>query len=126
MQRTVLIVEDNPMNMELASDLLEMAGYQVVTSDTAVGGIQLARERMPDVVLMDIALPDMDGLAATRQMKEDPRLNHIPVIALTAHAMGGDEKKALDAGCDAYITKPIDTRAFVKSVDEVLARYEVG
>lgn len=126
MRKTVLIVEDNPMNMELASDLLEMAGYKVLASDTAVGGIQLARDQLPDIVLMDIALPDMDGLTATRQLKEDPKLSHIPVIALTAHAMGGDEKKALDAGCDGYITKPIDTRAFARSVDDVLSRNGVG
>lgn len=126
MHKTVLIVEDNPMNMELASDLLEMAGYKVLTSDTAEGGIQLAREQLPDIVLMDIALPDMDGLTATRQLKDDPSLKHIPVIALTAHAMGGDEQKALDAGCDGYITKPIDTRAFARSVGEVLSRNGVG
>ncbi|HUX19610.1 MAG TPA: response regulator, partial [Spirochaetia bacterium] len=123
--KTVLIIEDNPMNMELAGDLLEMAGFRVLSSDTATAGMRLAMEKMPDVILMDIALPDMDGLTATRRLKEDPELRHIPVVALTAHAMSGDEAKALEAGCDGYITKPIDTRSFAKSVEEVLARNSI-
>ena len=121
MAKTVLIVEDNPMNMELATDLLEMAGYEILTSDTAAAALQLAKERVPDVVLMDVALPDMDGLDATRRLKEDPELCRIPVIALTAHAMSGDEERAREAGCDGYITKPIDTKAFAKYVGEILA-----
>ena len=120
--KTVLIIEDNPMNMELAGDLLEMAGFKVLSSDTATEGMKLARQELPDIILMDIALPDMDGLTATRHLKDDPQLRRIPIVALTAHAMSGDEAKALEAGCDGYITKPIDTRMFAKKVEEVLAK----
>ena len=120
--KTVLIIEDNPMNMELATDLLEMAGFRVLSSETATAGMRLAKEELPDIILMDIALPDMDGLTATRRIKEDPNLRPIPIVALTAHAMSGDEAKALEAGCDGYITKPIDTRMFAKRIEEILVR----
>ncbi len=112
----ILIVEDNPMNMELATDLLEASGYIVIQAGVAEEGIELARAELPDLILMDISLPAMDGLEATGVLKQDPATKGINVIALTAHAMKGDEEKALAAGCAGYITKPIDTRAFPKTV----------
>src|SRR5438034_335233 len=91
----ILIIEDNPMNLELAADLLEVHGYVVLKAENALKGIYLAKTDHPDLVLMDISLPDLDGLEATRKLKLDPATRHIPVIALTAHAMKGDEEKAL-------------------------------
>ena len=112
----ILIVEDNPMNLELATDLLETAGYTVIHAGKAEEGIKLARDEFPDLILMDISLPGMDGLEATGVLKQDPKTRDIPVIAMTAHAMKGDEERALAAGCAGYIAKPIDTRAFPKEV----------
>ena len=112
----ILIVEDNLMNLELATDLLEVSGYVVIQAETAEEGIKLARAESPDLVLMDISLPGMDGLEASGILKQDPTTKDITVIALTAHAMKGDEEKALAAGCSGYITKPIDTREFPKAV----------
>ena len=117
--RTILIIEDNPLNLELASDLLEVAGYTVLRANAAEEGLQVARESKPDLVLMDVSLPGMDGLEATAALKKDPATAHIPVVALTAHAMKGDEEKAMSAGCAGYLTKPIDTRAFTSTI----ARY---
>jgi CheY-like chemotaxis protein len=118
---TILIVEDNPLNMELATDLLEAAGYVVRQAGTAEEAIQTAKTGSPHLILMDVSLPGMDGLAATKALKADPATRAIPVIALTAHAMKGDEEKAREAGCEGYITKPIDTRGFPATVARVLA-----
>lgn len=112
----ILIIEDNPMNMELATDLLEASGYVVIQAGAAEEGIELARAESPDLILMDISLPGMDGLEATGILRQDPTTKDISVIAMTAHAMKGDEEKALAAGCSGYITKPIDTREFSKTV----------
>jgi CheY-like chemotaxis protein len=112
----VLLVEDNEANRELATALLEAIGQVVLPAATAEEAIRLAAAETPALVLMDISLPGMDGLAATRILKQNPETEHIPVVALTAHAMKGDEAKALAAGCAGYITKPIDTRTFSKSV----------
>lgn len=112
----ILIVEDNPMNMELATDLLEASGYVVIQAGTAEEGIGLARAESPDLILMDISLPGMDGLEAAGVLKQDPATKGINVVALSALAMKGDEEKALAAGCYGYITKPIDTREFPKTV----------
>jgi CheY-like chemotaxis protein len=120
--KTILIVEDNPMNMELATDLLEVAGYNILQANHAENGIELAMQARPDLILMDISLPGMDGLAATLILKADPTTKDIPVIALTAHAMSGDEEKARSAGCVAYITKPINTRLFSEQVAEYLRK----
>ncbi|THF62577.1 response regulator [Pseudothauera rhizosphaerae] len=113
---TVLVVEDNPANMKLAAMLLEHAGYRVLSATTAAEGIALARERMPQLVLMDIQLPGMDGLDATRVLKADPATRGIQVVALTAFAMKGEETRILEAGCDGYITKPIDYKCFLAEV----------
>jgi CheY-like chemotaxis protein len=118
----ILIVEDNPLNMELARDLLEARGYVVREAATAQEGIEAVKERPPDLVLMDIQLPGMDGLAATRLLREDRKLAGLIIVALTAHAMKGDEQKVLEAGCNGYISKPIDTRQFPKQIAEYLQK----
>lgn len=119
-EKKILIVDDNQMNMELVSDLLEVNGFQVLQAGDASAGIDLARKERPDLILMDIQLPGMDGLQATRILKEDMATREIPVVALTAHAMKGDEENVLKAGCVGYISKPIDTRAFPGKVEGFL------
>jgi len=122
MSARILIVEDNPVNLKLASELLEMEGYAVERAVDAERAQELLRAAVPDLILMDIALPGMDGLALTRRLKSDDRLKHVPVVAMTAFAMKGDEGKALAAGCDGYITKPIDTRRLPEQVAAFLRR----
>jgi CheY-like chemotaxis protein len=118
----VLLIEDNLMNMELATDLLEAVGWQVLKAERAEAGIAIAIEQQPDIILMDIALPGMDGLEATRRIKQDARTANIPIVALTASAMRGDDSKARLAGCCGYIAKPIDTRRFVKTVSSFMEK----
>ncbi len=115
-----LVIEDNPMNMELAVDLLEVAGYEVLQATNAMDGISLARAQHPDLILMDLGLPDMDGLHATKILKEDPSTIGIPIVALTAHSMPTDEAMVIKTGCDGYISKPIDTRQFVRTLEKYL------
>jgi len=112
----ILVVEDDALNMELVTDLLEVAGYTVLQAGTADDGIIIARTAKPVLILMDIRLPGIDGLVATGILKEDSRTRHIPVVALTASVMLGDESQALAAGCAGYIRKPIDTRTFSSTV----------
>lgn len=119
----ILLVEDNPMNKELASDLLEANGYEVICTQTAEDGLRLAKELMPDLILMDISLPGMDGLCATKTLKADPATRHLTIVGLTAHAMKGDKGIALDAGCDGYLTKPINTRTFIDTVKDFIASH---
>lgn len=121
MKKEILIVEDNPANMKLASFLLEHAGYGVLRAGNAVEGIALARARLPSLILMDIQLPGMDGLTATRIIKADALLRGIKVVALTAFAMKDDEQRILAAGCDAYIAKPIQYKAFLAEVARLLS-----
>lgn len=118
----VLIIEDLPVNMLLMVAILQRAGHESIEADTAAGGIALAREQQPDVILMDIQLPDMDGLAATRLIKADPVLRAIPVIAVTAYAMKGDEDEVRAAGCDGYVSKPVRYSEFLAELDNVTAR----
>jgi CheY-like chemotaxis protein len=120
MSAEILIIEDNPFNMELVRDLLEANGYLVREAVTAQDGINAIKEKKPDLVLMDVQLPGMDGLTATRILREDANLTGLLVVALTAHAMKGDEDKVLEAGCNGYISKPIDTRRFPAQVAEFL------
>jgi len=120
MSNIILIIEDNPLNLELITDLLEVNHFVVCQAQTAEEGLRLAREASPDLILMDLSLPGMDGLAATRALKANPATSHLPVIALTAHAMRGDKELALSAGCDGYLSKPIDTRTFPAKVAELL------
>ena len=110
---TILIIEDNQLNMKLVRSMLKLAHYQVLEANDAEYGILLARDHLPDLILMDIQLPGIDGLDATKIIKNEPILKHIPVVALTSYAMQGDEEKAISAGCDGYIAKPIDTRNFL-------------
>lgn len=120
MTHRVLVVEDNKANLELATDLLEVAGFEVLQAPTAEIGIDLARSQIPDLIVMDIGLPGMDGLEATRILKADAVTQSIPVLATTSHAMTGDQEKALAAGCDGYLTKPINTRTFADTVKRFL------
>ena len=110
MSARILIVDDNPVNLKLARNVLEIEGYTVDGAVDAEDALVYLGTHSPDLILMDIALPGMDGLALTRKLKADPRWRAIPVIALTAFAMLTDERQARDAGCDGYIPKPIDTR----------------
>jgi CheY-like chemotaxis protein len=112
----ILVIEDNEINMELATALLENAGFQILQAATAEEGIRIAMTESPSLILMDVGLPGIDGLTATGILKKSPGTRNIPVVGLTAHAMKGDETKALEAGCVGYITKPIDTRAFSAQV----------
>lgn len=121
MKACILVIEDNPANMKLATLLLSHAGYEVLQADNAADGLALARGRLPAMVLMDIQLPGMDGLEATRQLKADPTTRGIRVVALTAFAMVGDEARILAAGCDGYIAKPIEYKAFLAEVERLLA-----
>ena len=116
----ILIVEDNPANMTLAVFLLESAGHTVLKAADAEAGLTLARDEQPDMILMDIQLPGMDGLAATALLKADEATRAIPVIALTALAMTGDEARIRAAGCDGYIAKPISYKSFLAMVAERL------
>ena len=116
----ILIVEDSRVNMLLTVTILERAGHQALQAETAAEGLSLARAHAPDLILMDIQLPDMDGLEATRLLREDSRTRDIPIIALTAFAMKGDAEVMRDAGCDAYITKPIRYEAFLQEVEAVV------
>src|ERR1700722_6108559 len=114
--KRILIIEDNLLNLELATDLLEANGFVVSSAQTAEEGLRMARELLPDLVLMDFSLPGMDGLSATKNLKTDSATRHLAVVGLTANAMKGDEETALKAGCDGYLTKPIDTRTFATTV----------
>lgn len=116
----ILVVDDNVTNLKLVSDLLAFEGYDVLNAIDAEEAQVILLTALPDLILMDIALPGMDGLSLTRLLKADPRTRHIRIVALTAFAMKGDDRKALDAGCDGYITKPIDTRALPARVAELL------
>jgi two-component system, cell cycle response regulator DivK len=123
---SILVVEDNAANMKLATFLLESAGYTVLPASDAEAGIALARKERPALILMDVQLPDMDGLHATGLLKKDESTRHIPVIALTALAMKGDEERIRAAGCDGYIAKPLSYRDFLTTVADHLAAVAPG
>lgn len=118
----VLIVDDNLMNLELVSFLLQADGIEVVSVPDAHSALRDIRAVQPDLILMDIQLPDIDGLTLTRQLKTDPSTRHIAVVALTAYAMKGDEARMLDAGCDGYIAKPIEIGSFTTTIRNHLAK----
>lgn len=120
MQKTVLIVEDNELNMKLFNDLLEAHGYITLQSRSGMEAIDLARAHKPDLILMDIQLPEVSGLEVTKWIKEDDDLKAIPVIAVTAFAMKGDEERIRQGGCEAYISKPISVTSFLKTVSSFL------
>jgi len=113
----VLVVEDNEMNMQLVEYLLEEGGYQIVKAASGEDALSIARGGEPvDLILMDIHLPGIDGLSVIREMKADPHTGSTPILALTAHAMRGDKDRFLEAGCDGYISKPIDVKTFLTSI----------
>lgn len=116
----VLVVDDNPVNLKLASDVLECAGYLLTSAADADAALEVIGHTPPDLILMDLGLPGMDGLTLTRQLKASHATRHIRIVAFTAFAMRGDDEKAREAGCDGYITKPIDTRKLPGQVAEIL------
>jgi two-component system cell cycle response regulator DivK len=120
MPKTVLIVEDNELNMKLFHDLLEAHGYATIETRNGVEALELARAHLPDLILMDIQLPEVSGLDVTKWIKEDERTRAIPVIAVTAFAMKGDEERIRGGGCEAYLSKPISVSKFLETVRHYL------
>lgn len=121
-KESILVVDDNETNLKLLRWLLEKKGYEVRTACDAQTARDSIRAVRPKLVLMDIQLPDTDGLSLTRELKADPSLRDIPIVAVTSYAMKGDEQKSLDAGCEGYITKPIDTRQFPIDIEKYLGK----
>ena len=119
-RKSVLIVEDNDLNMKLFNDLLEAHGYSTLQTKDGVEALRLARQHRPDLILMDIQLPEVSGLEVTKWLKEDDDLRTIPVIAVTAFAMKGDEEKIRNGGCEAYIAKPISVAGFMRTIERLL------
>ena len=122
MAKTVLIVEDNELNMKLFHDLLEAHGYSTVGTRNGIEALDLARRHRPDLIVMDIQLPEVSGLEVTKWLKDDPDLKSIPVIAVTAFAMKGDEERIREGGCEAYLSKPISVGKFIETVRHFLGR----
>jgi two-component system, cell cycle response regulator DivK len=120
MAKKVLIVEDNELNMKLFHDLLDAHGYLIVQTRNGLEALSLAREHRPDLILMDIQLPEVSGLEVTRWLKEDDELRSIPVVAVTAFAMKGDEERIRSGGCEAYISKPISVASFLDTVRQFI------
>jgi two-component system, cell cycle response regulator DivK len=120
MAKTVLIVEDNELNMKLFHDLLEAHGYSTVGTRNGIEALDLARKHRPDLILMDIQLPVLDGYEATRRIKANPDLRAVPLIVVTSYALSGDDVKAFEAGCDAYVTKPFVPRQLLAKIREYL------
>ena len=120
MAKTVLVVEDNELNMKLFHDLLEASGYNIVQTRNGLEAIDLARKHRPDLILMDIQLPEVSGLEVTKWLKEDDDLRSIPVIAVIAFAMKGDEERIRQGGCEAYLSKPISVTKFIETVKTYL------
>jgi len=118
----ILVIEDNPTNMRLTTDILKRQGYTVIQADNAELGIEMALQEKPNLILMDIQLPKMDGLTATKILKSEESLKKTLIIALTANAMTGDEADVLAAGCDDYIPKPIRYKSFIEKIDELLRK----
>lgn len=121
--RKVLVVEDNDMNMQLVEYLLEEGGYDIVKATSGEEALAITRDSAapaPDLILMDIHLPGLDGLSVVREMKTSARTQRVPILALTAHAMRGDKDRFLEAGCDGYISKPIDVKTFLSSIEQYL------
>ena len=120
MAKTVLIVEDNELNMKLFHDLLEAQGYETLETREGLAALSLAREHRPDLILMDIQLPEVSGLEVTKWLKEDDQLRQIPVVAVTAFAMKGDEERIREGGCEAYLSKPISVGKFIETIRHFL------
>jgi len=118
----ILLVEDNELNRDMLSRRLTRRGYEVIVAEDGAAGLAAARCQQPDLILMDMSLPVLDGWEATRQLKADEATRLIPVVALTAHAMAGDEERALSAGCDAYETKPVELGRLLLKVESLLVK----
>ncbi len=116
MSQTILIVEDNELNMKLFNDLLEAHGYLTLKTSNGIEAIELARKHKPNLILMDIQLPEVSGLEVTKWIKEDEELRGIPIVAVTAFAMKGDEERIREGGCEAYLSKPISVAKFIETV----------
>ena len=116
----VLLVEDNELNRDMLSRRLNRRGYDVIFAVDGAQGVAMARSEKPDIILMDLSLPVMDGWEATRRVKSDDAMRNVPVIALTAHTMSGDREKALEAGCDAYDTKPVELDRLIGKIERLL------
>jgi two-component system, cell cycle response regulator DivK len=121
MSKRILVVEDQPDNRQILRDLFESTGYEIVEAEDGQAGVVAAKAQRPDLILMDIQLPVMDGYEATRRIKADPDLQAIPIIVVTSYALSGDDVKARAAGCDGYVTKPFSPRALLAKVKEYLA-----
>lgn len=119
-QKRILVIEDNVDNLELVRFLLERAGFAVLSAQGGCSGLQVAREQLPDLVLLDLTLPEMDGWEVVDLLKKDPATAALPVVALTAHTLPGDRQRALDAGCDGYISKPLDVAGFALEIEGYL------
>ena len=119
----ILIVEDNKADLRLLKDILERYGYDTLQTGDRLEAINLALAHLPDLILMDIQLPEISGLEVTRRLKDDDRSRHIPIVAVTAFAMGWHEREGLDSGCDAYISKPISILGFLSTVESFLPRF---
>jgi CheY-like chemotaxis protein len=122
MTHSILVIEDDEMNIDMITQRLELRGYRVSTAGDGLRGIELALEEVPDLILMDVSLPEVDGWEATRRLKAAAATRRIPVVALTAHATEGDREKASDAGCDAYETKPVDFQRLLSTMEGLLGR----
>jgi two-component system cell cycle response regulator DivK len=120
MQKKILVIEDNEDNRRIVRDLLTSAGYEVIEAVTGQEGVTAAETQGPELILMDIQLPDFDGYEATRRIKANPTLSAIPIIAVTSYALSGDDVKAFEAGCDAYVTKPFSPRELLAKIREYL------
>jgi two-component system, cell cycle response regulator DivK len=120
MSRRVLVVEDHEENRRILRDLLTSGGYEIIEATTGPEGVSLAEKERPDLILMDIQLPGIDGYEATRRIKANPTLHQIPIIAVTSYALSGDDAQALEAGCDAYVAKPFSPRALLATIREYL------
>lgn len=116
MQETILYIEDNPLNMRLVRKILRAAGYEIIEAMDGLTGVETAMRERPDLILMDINLPDIDGMDATRRLKESADTAHIPVIAVTANSMPGDRERYVDSGCDAYVAKPITRNELLNTI----------
>ncbi len=121
MTKLILIVEDEPRNLTLLRDLLQVSGYKTIEATDGEQGVELAKSNKPDLILMDIQMPVMDGFEATRILKADTATSNIPVLALTSYAMKGDKERILEAGCDGYLAKPLDIKELLKIVAEYLS-----
>jgi two-component system, cell cycle response regulator DivK len=121
--KRILIVEDNKADVRLLKDILERRGYETLQTGYGLEAINLALAHLPDLILMDIQLPEISGLEVTRRLRRDDRSRHIPIVAVTASAMGWHEREALDSGCDAYISKPISVLGFLSTVESFLPRF---